>query len=364
MKTYDVIGVMSGTSMDGLDIAYCKITVQNEKYEYELRLAQTIPYSKAWHERLNRVFEQDALTLAQVHTFYGQYVGILLRDFMQKNDLQRRIDFIAFHGQTIYHQPNKNYTLQIGNGAAVAAETGKPVVTDFRSTDVALGGQGAPLVPIGDYHLFPNYPICLNLGGIANLTVKDEPQSIYGFDICGCNLLMNALADEKGLAFDRDGKLAAKGKVIPKLLDKLNGWVFLDQTIPKTLGVEMLLEGPLGWIKESDKKTEDKMATVAEHIGIQIGRAIKQCIEVYDPRLEEETQVLVTGGGVHNKHLVKRLEKHSPVPLHIPSANLINFKEAIIFAFLGVRRWEGKINILASVTGASRDSIGGAVYLP
>lgn len=364
MRTYDVIGVMSGTSMDGLDIAYCRITSDNDHYEYELRLAQTIPYSLAWRERLTQLFDQNAVTLAQVHTFYGQYVGMLLRDFMQKNDLQRRIDFISFHGQTIYHQPHKNYTLQIGNGAAVAAETGKPVVTDFRSTDVALGGQGAPLVPVGDLYLFRDYAICLNLGGIANLSFKQNGTRITGYDICGCNLLLNALAEEKGLHYDRDGLLAEKGKVNPALLERLNGWDFLDEAPPKTLGVEALLDGPLTWLQTPNLRTEDKLATVAKHISMQIAKAVEGCLKKMDKKPDKEPTVLVTGGGALNKYLVKLLEKDAPVPIHLPDANVINFKEAIIFAFLGVRRWEGKVNILASVTGASRDSIGGAVYLP
>jgi anhydro-N-acetylmuramic acid kinase len=283
---------------------------------------------------------------------YGHYLGQLVHTFIKKNDLQ--VDFISSHGHTIFHQPEKKITVQIGNGAALSAASGCSVVCDFRSLDVALGGQGAPLVPIGDRFLFSEYEYCLNIGGIANISFEKNSERI-AFDICPANMVLNALAQEEGIPFDADGNLARDGKINHSLLDELNAIDFYSQLPPKSLGREGVDENFFPVLKKNAISTRDKLSTCCEHIAIQVSKGIDQN--------NKKGKMLITGGGAFNKFLVERIAAHLSPEVVLPAPAIINYKEALIFAFLGVLRWRDEVNCLKKVTGAISDSSGGAIYI-
>jgi len=343
---------MSGTSLDGLDIAYCTFEHQPSSWKYHIIRAETIPYSIEWAKRLRSAEKSSAFEFVQTDIDFGHLSGQLTRQFIEKHQLIP--DFIASHGHTIFHQPEKKITSQIGCGAAIAAETGIPVVCDFRSIDVALGGQGAPLVPIGDKLLFPDFEFCLNLGGFANISFDDLGQRI-AYDVCPVNIVLNDLAAREGYPYDPEGSLARKGSVNPPLLEKLNNlpWYHLDP--PKSLGREWVLENIIPLFTSPGLSTFDLLATFCEHIAIQIATVTGK---------EKHHRVLITGGGAMNQFLTERIRHHVISPIVIPDTLTINFKEALIFAFLGLLRWSNENNCLKSVTGASIDHSGGCIYRP
>ena len=349
-QQYRVIGVMSGTSLDGLDIASCIFTPENDGWQYTIEQAQTVSYTPAWKKRLANVESLNALDLAITHADYGHLIGSAVNRFIRRHHL--RPDFIASHGHTIFHQPSRKMTLQIGDGAAIAAETGLPVVCDFRTNDVALGGQGAPLVPAGDRQLFHQYAFCLNLGGFANVSYESRNKRI-AFDICPVNIVLNRLAGMAGKDYDKDGLLASRGQLNPGLLEELNSLPYYSLRPPKSLGKEWVLSTFNPVIDRSGIPLEDKLHTVCHHMAGQIAKACSG---------QRKGSILVTGGGAYNRFLIDLLRKqtcHEPV---LPDDRTISFKEALIFAFLGVLRVTGQSNTLRSVTGASRDAIGGAIY--
>ncbi len=346
MKNYEVIGLMSGTSLDGLDIAYCTFNF-DQSWKFEIVHAVTIEYPDEWVERLESLLKADDKTLAQTNIEYGRYLGKLTKSFIKANNLKP--DFISSHGHTIFHQPEKGFTLQIGDGQAISDVVKLPVVYDFRTLDVQLGGQGAPLVPVGDRLLFPDYDFCLNLGGIANISFEKDDQRI-AFDICPCNQALNYLSRFLGQEYDNDGLMARQGKVDHNLLEKLNALSYYSQYPPKSLGREWVENSFLPILKETSISEFDLLATCTEHFAYQISRvAINR------------GKMLISGGGALNKYLVDRIKSLSKVDICIPDDTLINYKEALIFAFLGVLRWRNEINCLSSVTGASRDSSSGVI---
>lgn len=350
---YKVAGIMSGTSLDGLDIALCRFEEQNNKWSFEVIGTSTIPYTGEWKQRLAEAYHSDAVTLAQLHFDFGHYIGECVREFC--NEIDEEPDLISSHGHTIFHQPEKGFTFQVGSGAAIAAASGIDTVCDLRATDVALGGQGAPLVPIGDAQLFGGHRFCLNLGGIANISF-DKGDLRVAFDICPANMALNYLAEKTGLAFDEGGELAMSGNVLPDLLEQLNKLDFYQQTPPKSLGWEWFQQHFLPLIDNDKLSVEDRMRTVVEHIGIQISNCLS---------LSPGTTMLTTGGGAYNNLLIDvisdQVSRHG-IHVVVPENQIVEFKEAIIFGFLGVLRITDNFNSLASVTGASFDSIGGAVY--
>ncbi|MCD4790390.1 MAG: anhydro-N-acetylmuramic acid kinase [Bacteroidales bacterium] len=348
MESYKVIGLMSGTSLDGVDIAYCQFFFDN-KWKYEIIEAKTIEYSEKWIERLKNLHETNAETLALTHVEYGHYLGQITKDFIDRHDLSP--DFISSHGHTVFHQPEKHFTLQIGDGSAISSESGFPVVFDFRSKDVALGGQGAPLVPIGDKLLFSEYEFCLNLGGIANISFEHEGQRI-AFDICPVNLVLNYLANQAGEKFDKNGILASQGNINERLLQELNSLPFYIRKPPKSLGKEWVVAQILPLIKKCNINIKDKLRTYSEHIAMQISRAIKYY---------SNGKNFITGGGARNVFLINRIKANSKHIVIIPDNRLIDYKEALIFAFLGVLRKRNEVNCLSSVTGARRDSSSGQI---
>lgn len=351
MKSYNVIGIMSGTSLDGVDLAYCKFTYQEGVWTYKILKALSIAYQDSWKNKLSNGFNLNAEQLVDLSINYGEYLGNLALDFIQSNSLN--VDFIASHGHTIFHKPEQAYTLQIGDGLALAKTCRIPVIYDFRSLDVQLGGQGAPLVPIGDQLLFGDFDYCLNLGGFANISFEENKKR-NAFDICGVNIVINSLCERIGKLYDHNGEIAASGEIIPDLLDQLNSLSFYQQKPPKSLGREWIEENILPLLSNNSIKTEDLLRTYYEHITHQIASSIS---------LNNSHSVLVSGGGAHNQFLIKLL-KEAGLNFHKASDELIDFKEALIFAFLGVLKMRNEINCLSSVTGASRDCSGGKIIHP
>jgi len=351
MKSYKVIGLMSGTSLDGLDIAYCVFTENKGKWKFNIEVAETISYNEGWKKVLTIEFNKSPLRLFTVHRLYGNYLGSQVTEFIKKHKLSP--DFIASHGHTLFHQPKSKLTFQLGNGAEIAANCGLTVVCDFRSTDIALGGQGAPLVPVGDKYLFNNYNYRLNLGGIANISFEKKSKML-AFDICPCNIPLNTLAAKFKKTYDDKGKIAASGKLDNTLLSKLNKLDYFSLKAPKSLGKEWVNKSFMRIVDKSDIPYKDKIRTICEHIAMQISAAA--------PYKKGET-LLVTGGGAYNTFLMERIKALCPAKIIIPDNKTVEFKEALIFAFLGVLRMRGEINCLSSVTGARKDSVGGAVYL-
>ncbi len=352
MKTYSVIGMMSGTSLDGVDLAHCSFEETENGYVYNLGLCETIPYPESWLNKLKTLPLATAMEYAETHTAYGRYIGRLILDFMTSNGISA--DFVASHGHTIFHNPAKQYTSQIGEGAAIASGCGLPVVCDFRTADVSAGGQGAPLVPVGDQQLFAQYDYCLNLGGFANISMQLNGNRV-AFDIAPANIILNHIAGQKGKTYDKNGEMAASGFVHTELLQTLNSLGYYHIQPPKSLGREWIEKEIIPMLAMFNISHEDAACTFCEHIAIQIAACLDN-----DPN----KQMLTTGGGTFNNYLVKRIAANTAVNLVIPDPKTINYKEALVFAFLGLLRMQEKPNCLASVTGASRNVSGGAVYLP
>jgi anhydro-N-acetylmuramic acid kinase len=352
-KKMTVAGIMSGSSLDGIDISICNFELVSGKWTFEILAAETLPYSDDWKKKLSYAFSSSGEQLAKLHIEYGKFLGECCDMFFAEEDIYPEL--IASHGHTVFHQPQNGFTFQLGSGAAIAAITGIDTACDFRSTDVALGGQGAPLVPIGDQHLFGGHKFCLNLGGIANISYEENNNRL-AFDICPANLPLNYLAGKLGKEFDEDGELAASGQIIPELLNHLNALTYYQQSAPKSLGREWFEKEFVPFIDDEKLSIEDRLRTVAEHIGIQIANALFR---------SPGTTMLTTGGGAFNDLLIEIIEEQvSRHGIHVvvPESNVVQFKEAIIFAFLGVLRVQNQTNTLSSVTGAHHNSIGGGIY--
>ena len=342
-----VLGLMSGTSLDGLDMALCDI----DDNGCRILAADTRPYSPEWRQRLSSLEESSALEYAKANVELGHYFGRKINEFLQSNRLPEP-DLVASHGHTIFHQPAIGLTTQIGDGDAIAAETGLPVVSNFRTLDVALGGQGAPLAPIGDELLFGHYDACLNLGGIANISYREEGRRL-AFDICPCNMALNRLAARLGLDYDPQGGNARRGNVHTCLLSTLNGLDYYALPSPKSLGKEWFVDAFWPCIASSGEDTRDLLATVTHHIAIQIARVLDR---------QQVGTLLVTGGGAFNSFLLERLADYCPAThIVVPDDLIVNYKEAMVFAFLGYLRVKGRVNTLATVTGARCDSVGGTL---
>jgi anhydro-N-acetylmuramic acid kinase len=344
------IGLMSGTSLDGVDLVACTFTLEDGKWSFTKDAAETCSYSDEWLDTLKSLHLQPSAKVFEVDAALGRYYADLINNFIRKNQLQP--DLIASHGHTLFHQPSKNFTTQIGSGAHISAITGYNTVCDFRSMDVALGGQGAPLVPVGDHYLFSEHEACLNLGGIANISMISEDGRRVAFDICPVNMALNELALRSGKAYDEDGKMARSGNIIPDLLQQLNALSFYQQKGPKSLGRE--------WYEQSFKihlqhgTIEDLSRTVVEHIAHQ-HQAVFSTIS-------QQGKILVTGGGAFHRFLLERMHAISNRNLQVPEKELVNFKEAIVFAFLGTLNYLGRVNVFDSATGSKKQHIGGAMY--
>jgi len=345
MKTYFAIGLMSGTSLDGLDICYAKF--QNiTNWEFEILKTETIPYSIEWKNRLQNAILLSAEDLLALDKEYGFYLGEKTQEFISKNNIVD-LDFIASHGHTVFHQPQRKFTLQIGDGRAIKLTTKKPVIYDFRSQDVLMGGNGAPLVPIGDELLFSQYDACLNLGGFSNISLQKNHQRI-AFDISPVNVVLNYFAEKLGKNYDENGDFARNGAINFKILEQLNALTFYQKSAPKSLGVEFVNSEIFPLLK--DETPENIIATFTEHIAEQIAKVFN------DNQLKT---VLVTGGGTFNTYLLEKIREKSQTELIVPDENIINFKEALIFALMGVLRLRNEVNVLCSATGSTENHCSG-----
>lgn len=350
---YSTIGIMSGTSLDGIDIIHASFLLKEGIWSYKIHKAKTFEYSKKWKNKLAKANKLSALKFVKLHNKYGVLIGEKINDFLK--DSISEIDFICSHGHTIFHEPDKKLTFQIGNGASISATTGIPTISDFRTFDVALGGQGAPLVPIGDELLFSEYDFCINLGGFANLSYSENKNRI-AYDICPINIVANEIVKPLGLKYDESGKIGEKGNVNEELLKELNNLNYYKQKAPKSLGKEWIDEIFLPKIEKYNLKLEDKLRTIYEHAAIQIANSISLKDEN-----NSKKKVLFTGGGAYNKFVMKRIKALSTHEIIIPDHLIVEFKEALIFALLGTLTYRKENNCLASVTGASKDNIGGVI---
>lgn len=338
---------MSGTSLDGLDLACCEFELKGSDWHYKIEKAETVAYDNCLREKIMACESSSPEYLSYMDFYLGHLFGKMAREFLQKNNI--RVDFVSSHGQTIFHQPAKGYTTQIGNIGAICAETGLTVVGDFRSLDVALQGQGAPLVPIGDELLFKDSFACLNLGGFSNISFREGGKRV-AYDICPVNMVLNYLCSMIGMSYDKDGATTSKGKVNTELLNTLNSLPFYKNKSRNSLGKEWVKTNIFPLIDSSPLSVQDLLATYSEHIADIVCSNIKG-------------NTLLTGGGAHNSYLVGRLKAKTPHRLDVPDNLTIDFKEALIFAFLGLRRIRGEVNCLSSVTGATRDCCSGLVCL-
>lgn len=341
------IGLMSGTSLDGLDICLAEFE-KKQQWHFQILKAETLPYSTDWESKLRNSIHLPVTDLLELHSDYGFYLGKKVREFIERHQLEN-IDLIASHGHTVFHQPQRKFTLQIGDGRAVKMETGIPVLYDFRSQDVLMKGNGAPLVPIGDELLFSQYDACLNLGGFSNISLTSGGKRI-AFDIAPVNIVLNDLAQQLNKSFDKDGDLARKGTIDEILLEQLNSLAFYQQPYPKSLGVEWChqyifpkLEGipPL-----------NALAIFTEHIAQQISRIINE-YKIKD--------ILVTGGGAYNIFLIEKIRAKTKSEIILPEKEIIEYKEALIFAFMGVLKMNNEINVLSSATGSIEDHCSGVI---
>ncbi len=352
---YQVLGLMSGTSMDGVDMAICIFELDENGWSYEILAADCIPYASDWKQKLSNAKDLSGIDLLYLNNEYGTFLGNLCKEFLSREGMTAQL--ISSHGHTVFHEPAKGVSFQLGSGPAIVAATGLPVVCDYRSLDVCLGGQGAPLVPIGDELLFGQYEFCLNLGGIANISYT-KYKTRRAYDVCPCNLLLNYFAELQGQSFDRNGDMARQGKISEGLLTELDAWEYYAIPAPKSLDKEELFATLLPIINGYKISINDKLATLTEHIAKRIVADIEEQV-ITDV---EKAKVLVSGGGTFNSFLIDKLNTSDKVEFVIPSDQIINFKEALIFSFLGLLRVLNKTNTLASVTGANTDTSSGAVY--
>ncbi len=349
-KAYHILGIMSGTSLDGIDVAEIHFQITSEgNWSFEIGKSETIAYTEEWIAILKEAIHYSAGRLKTLNKNYTVYLAEVISAFIATNAIEN-LDAVCSHGHTILHQPQKRLTLQIGNLAELAEMIQQTVVCDFRVQDVQLGGQGAPLVPIGDKLLFAEYDYCLNLGGFANCSFEKNEKRI-AYDICPVNIVLNQLAHRLGKPFDGGGEIARNANVDSNLLDVLNTLQFYKLQPPKSLGLEWVQEFIFPIIDKANISAEDALATFTEHIAVQLAR-----------QFERDSSVLVTGGGAYNHYLLERVQYHKKLQVTIPDPQLLEFKEALIFGLLGVLKLQGEVNCLASVTGAERDHSSGIIF--
>jgi anhydro-N-acetylmuramic acid kinase len=352
-EKYTIIGVMSGTSLDGVDLAHIVFTVKNNKWEFEILESETIAYPNDWLNKLKIAVGFSKTQLEKLNQDYTQLLATIISDFVKKYDI-KNLDAISSHGHTILHQPQNGFTLQIGNLPEIATLLNQTVICDFRVQDVQLGGQGAPLVPIGDRILFSEYDYCINLGGFSNVSFEQNNERI-AFDISPLNTVLNFYANQLGLDYDDKGLISKTGNCNEELLKELNALDFYQKKHPKSLGFEFVKETILPLIESHTIPLEDKLHTFTEHVALQIALALPN----------KNGSLFITGGGAYNDFLIERIQYHLPeIKIIIPSPKILEYKEALIFALLGVLKLRGEINVLSSVTGAKTDHSSGKIYSP
>ncbi len=343
-----VIGLMSGTSLDGLDMCYASF-FRNESWEFQLLKAETLPYSEEWKTKLAKAHLLDEDELFQLDIEYSKFTREIVKNFIETHDIQN-LDLIASHGHTVFHQPENGITFQLGNLMNYEDAMEVPFVCDFRVQDVQLGGQGAPLVPIGDQLLFSEYSHCINIGGFANISFEENGKRI-AFDICPANKALNFYTEQLGFPYDNFGEIAQKSKAHTTLVNALNELAYYFIKPPKSLGIEWLEANFYPIVESYQLSTEEKIGSITAHIAFQIARCIP-----------EKARVLITGGGAFNTYLISLIQQQTKAKIHLPQKELINFKEALIFGLIGVLRINNQVNVLSSVTGASKDHSSGSIY--
>ena len=350
-NNYNVIGVMSGTSLDGIDLSHIKFYLNDSKWTFEILESETIGYSQSWINQLKSAVDYSETELEKLNQEYTKLLATIISTFIEKHKIEN-LDAVCSHGHTILHQPQNGITLQIGNLPEISSLIQQTVICDFRVQDVKLGGQGAPLVPIGDRILFSEYDYCLNLGGFSNISFEQNGTRI-AFDISPVNTVLNFYAIQLGLNYDDKGQLSRTGKVNENLLNELNSLNFYQQKFPKSLGFEFVKEIVLPLIEKYEIPIEDKLRTFTEHLALQTAFALP----------DKKGRILITGGGTYNNFIIERIQYYLPeMEIIIPSAKILEFKEALIFALLGVLKLRKEINVLSSVTGAKSDHSSGEIY--
>lgn len=346
---YRVIGIMSGTSLDGVDLCEAIFSYDGKTWTYAILKTSTIPYNTHWKSTLQKAHNLSREELRVLDQKYCKLLSEYLLAFMDK---PATIDMVCSHGHTVWHQPEKRLTYQIGNLKILSHLINKTVVCDFRTADVALGGQGAPLVPIGDEMLFSDFDYCINIGGFVNVSFKHKNKRM-AYDICPANKVLNIYAEKEGFAYDDKGKIAAQGQCHQELFTKLNALTFYFKTPPKSLGIEWLEKQLLPVIESFNISNKDILNTLTHHMAYQISKSLKM----------NNAKTLITGGGAYHDYLIECLKNYSPgLEIHIPKPEIIDYKEALIFGLLGVLKYKNKINVLRSVTGAKHDHSSGVVF--
>ena len=347
MTSYSAIGLMSGTSLDGLDICHVKLS-KSENWSFEILATETISYKENWKLKLQNAHQLSAEDLLALDKEFGFFLGEKTQEFILKQNISE-LDVIASHGHTVFHQPHRKFTLQIGDGRAIKIITNKTVVYDFRSQDVLMGGNGAPLVPIGDELLFSEFDACLNLGGFSNISLKKNEERI-AFDISPVNVVLNFFAEKLGKNYDENGDFAKNGNINLAILEQLNALDFYKKQHPKSLGIEFVNAEIFPLL--NNETPENVLATFTEHIAIQISKVFNE---------NQLKKVLVTGGGAFNAYLIEKLKEKTTSEIIIPDEKIINFKEALIFALMGVLRMNNEANVLCSATGSSANHSSGII---
>jgi anhydro-N-acetylmuramic acid kinase len=348
---YRIVGVMSGTSLDGVDLIYVTFTFFEGTWNYKIHASNTVSYSKKWQDVLKNVVSKPLEDIQEIDIEYTDYLASFIQNFIAEHNIEQ-IDAICSHGHTALHQPEKGMTYQIGNLPSLYQLLNIPIVCNFRVQDVALGGQGAPLVPIGDRLLFSEYDFCLNLGGFANISTEINGQRI-AYDICPVNIVLNHYVSLLGLEYDDKGLIASKGVVHLELLEKLNSLSYFKKNPPKSLGLEWVNQEVFPLINSFQLPLEIVLRTFVEHVAMQISNEINK---------KSKVSVLVTGGGAYHEFLINRIQDNTSNNLIVPDNELVEFKEALVFGFLGVLKLRDEVNCLSSVTGAKVDHSSGIIF--
>jgi anhydro-N-acetylmuramic acid kinase len=358
---YNVIGVTSGTSLAGLDIVFVALTEVRGKWTYEIKAAERLTYSAEWEEKLVGAANLNARDYLLLNSEYGHYIGHAVNQFILQHQLDHQVHFITAHGHTVFHVPAQKMTAQLGDGAAIVAVTGLPVINELRAMDIALGGKGSPILPIAEQLLFPDYRYRINLGENATIAAEKEGQLIAA-DICPCNYVLDALAETLGRAYDDGGKLAAGGVTDQSLLTALNGLAFYNESYPRTLASKFGTGTVMPLVQQHQLSTQGKLNTYTHHIAAQVERAVKGLLPQKEAEEGTTNNLLLTGGGTANSYLIKVIEEGLQ-PLNIAvTVQQEPFRNALLIALLGALRWRQEPNALASVTGAEKDSVGGALW--
>lgn len=353
---YRAIGIMSGSALEGLDIIFAEFHISSGSWQYTVQAAECCPYTEDWRQKIRTAGSLSSTDYLALHAEFGHYIGEQVNRFIEAHQLQYKVQLVVSHGHISFHLPEKKLTAQLGEGASIAAVTGINVVSDLRVMDVALGGKGAPLFPLGEKLLFREYSCFLNIGSNANITFH-EPEGVIAFDVCPANRILNLLAAQSGKTYDDGGKIASAGELKPELLKILNGLEYYGMPYPKSLTGDFTSDVIFPLVRGAN--VNDAMRTVVEHIAVQTANVVKQ-LNVSPSKL------LITGGGANNSFLVSRIQallQPLQVEAVLPDTNIVDFKESLTVALLGILRWREENNALAAITGASRDSIGGAVWI-